>query len=276
MFSDIRLSEIHSDPEFNCRGDFSSIDVVDLMKDIQARTTETDSGLLQPIIVIPYDDVKRKETGKKYLLAAGYRRFMAFAALKRTTIPARIKESMTEIDARILNLSENLQRKELNILQEARAVSALQSKGMSRQDIAFRLGKSEGWVQVREMLLKLPKEIQSEAAMNIISQKQIRELYTHHKDGGTDAVLREAKKIKKARERGVTISVKKEKKSLKRMRTQAEMRAMSYRLYEMLGASLMTRVLMWGVGEVSDTEVETDIQAECDKLGVTYVMPIEE
>ena len=109
---------------------------------------------------------------------------------------------MSEVDARFMNLSENTQRTDLNILQEARALQRLYELGVPEPDVAERLGKSRGWVQIRFILLKLPEEIQEECAAGILTHKQIRDVYTHYRADGKDAAFEIVKKLKDAKLRG--------------------------------------------------------------------------
>ena len=150
----IPLTKILADDEFNCRGEINPIDVVDLAKDI-----ELHGGLIQPVIVMSLDSERKKKYPEKdYLLIVGYRRFISHRdILNWNNIEAVIEEKFTtELEARLANLSENLQRKNLDILQEAKAIKKLRMLGISRDEVAKRMVMSMGWVQIRFMLLDLP------------------------------------------------------------------------------------------------------------------------
>ena len=108
---DVLMSEIFSDDEFNCRGRIIPLDVLDLAKSIK------ETKLQQPIAVQPFKHPTNPNI--KYRIIAGHRRFMAFVVNKSTTIPAIIRDGLSELDARLLNLTENLKRQDLNMLQEA-------------------------------------------------------------------------------------------------------------------------------------------------------------
>ena len=150
---DIKVKEINSDSALNCRGDIAPIDVHGLAQDIK------ENGLMMPIIVMIYTDEEAKTHGKKYRLIAGFRRYAAHKLIKQELISASIREPMTEMDSRIFNLNENIQREDLNIKQEAKALKILKDLGMNRDEAARKLGKSPGWVQIRFMLLALPEVI---------------------------------------------------------------------------------------------------------------------
>lgn len=268
--SNIPLKEIHEDDNFNCRGKILPTDVIDLTKDIERQ------GLIQPIILAPYPEDKQKILGKKYRLIAGYRRYTAFKILQKVEIPAIIREDMVnDVDARFFNLQENLQRKNLNIMQEAISIEKLKEIGIGEYEAAERLGFSRGWVQVRYMLLELPKEVQAEVLAGSITQPQIRELYTMQNRAGPDACLRAAKDIKEARARGRVISINEDvKKDTKaRIRKRMEIFDMMDHMRETVGNGLWTRALAWAAGEINNLEFQESIKLVCEKLGKTYVPP---
>ena len=270
---EIPLEEIHADDDFNCRGKIIAIDVVDLVKDIERQ------GLIQPIVISPYGDERRTETGKKYRLIAGYRRYTAHVVLKRATVPSIVRADMiNDTDARILNLSENIQRKSLNILQEARAIEKLKMLGLTETHSAERLGKSRGWVQMRFMLLALPKEIQADVGLELITQTQIRELYSVFNRAGTEACYSAAKEIKQAKARGRTITVNPNltKPTAKRRRSRSEIFILMEHLQESgIGNGIWTRCLAWTAGEISDIELYVTLEEYAKTKGINYSKPVE-
>ena len=109
-------------------------------------------GLLQPILVRP------SEGG--YEIVAGERRWRAaiLAGLKR--IPSLV-QSMAEDRSLELALVENLQRRDLDPIEEARAFKILADKfGMTQEEISDRVGKSRPAVANALRLLKLPPDVQ--------------------------------------------------------------------------------------------------------------------
>lgn len=252
----IQMDEIHYDQVFNCRGQIIPMDVVELAKDIDA------NGLLQQIVVSEYPAEKQKETGKKYLLIAGYRRYTAHIVLKRDKIDCKILPAMSEADARFLNLSENTQRKDLNIMQEAHALKGLIDLGVTEESIAERLGKSRGWVQIRGILLKLPLDIQEECVAYKLIHKQIRDVYTHYLKEGRGAAEETVRKMKDAKIKGKK-SIRLQKKikpTAKRHRSRGEIFVMMDHIQESLGNGLHTRTLAWAAGEISDNELYLSIR----------------
>lgn len=269
---DLSPKEIYSDDDFNCRGPIAPMDVADLAKSIR------DKGLQFPISVQPAADVKGGlPAGYNYRIVAGHRRFKACCILEMKTVPSMIKVGLSEANARLLNLSENLDRKELNILQEARAIEALHNAGIPRDDVARQLGKSSSWVQVRYYLLRMPNEIQEEAAAGMINQFQIKQLYSLASD---EARFEAVKKIKDAKMKGEVVPQKLAPRKatsidVKRRRDRDEMFDMIEIIGKAVGYGLQTRALAWASGEISSKELFDDIKIEADKLGNDFFPPLE-
>jgi len=273
----VPMSEIHFDQDFNCRGEIIPMDVVDLAKDI------AQNGLLLPVLLSTYSAEQAASTGFKYLLIAGYRRFMAHKINKAVEIKSIIKPEMARVEAQLINLSENLQRKDLNILQEARAIKKLLENGLTEHQASERLGMSRGWVQIRFMLLKLPSDIQDECASGIMNQTQIRDVYTHFQYRGKDAAVEAVKLIKDAKiKSGKSIRLqktgsekRKEKEiNVKRQRSRQESFEMMSHMQDTIGNGLWTRTLAWVCGEISDLDLYISIKEHDKKFGEgQYIMP---
>lgn len=270
FIQEVPLEQIFPDEEFNSRGPIAPIDVVDLAKSIE------EEGLIQPVVICPLQEGdKRRSEGAKYLLVAGYRRFHAHRVLKRATIQAIVREEMDEVKCRILNLKENLDRKDLNILQEAKAISRLKELGVGEFAAAEHLNKSRGWVQVRYMLLELPEEIQQEASAGIIKQSDIRLIFSMP---DRESRLIAAKKIKESMVRGESkvearIKAQGKKKSDKKQRNKAEIMQMMEHMQDTIGNGIWTRALAWCCGEIPDYELFDSIKAQADGAGIEYAIP---
>lgn len=164
---EIPLDEIFHDEHFNCRGFIPPSDVIGLADEIM------ELGLLQPITLQPWDKVK----GKRYRIVCGHRREAAFQYNRAqkggpATIPSIVRPNLSETQALILNLGENLNRKELNFMQEARALQRLKDAGMTQTDTASTLKQTRPWVQVRFYALDLPIDIQDEIVAGYVSQRR--------------------------------------------------------------------------------------------------------
>lgn len=109
-------------------------------------------GVLQPIIVRPY--------AEGYQIIAGERRWRAAKAAGLEKVPVRVMAS-TETDAVALALIENLQREDLNPIEEARGYRHLITEHkMTQAELADRVSKSRSAVTNTLRLLDLPDEIQ--------------------------------------------------------------------------------------------------------------------
>lgn len=117
------------------------------IRDLAASIAEI--GLLSPIILCPRDG--------RYEIVSGDCRYQAFSSLGRDTIPAFVQD----LDAESVSISratENLQRKDLSIIEEARIYRTLHNDhNMSWDQIAKRTGKSPGNVKRRYDLLRMPE-----------------------------------------------------------------------------------------------------------------------
>ncbi len=112
-----------------------------------------ETGLINPITVRKHKNLAK---GKKdfYEVVAGECRFRAHRKLGRKTIPAIIKELNNE-QARAVIITENLQRKDLHPVEEARGIKGFMTMDWSVEEIAAHLGKSVSWVYRRAQLTHL-------------------------------------------------------------------------------------------------------------------------
>lgn len=112
-----------------------------------------EKGVLQPILLTPHNG--------NYMIIAGERRFLAAKKAQLTKIPAIIK-SFSEEEMLEIAVIENIQRKDLNPIEEAIAISQIIEKGSyTHEDIAKRLGKSRVYVTNVTRLLRLPMSIKT-------------------------------------------------------------------------------------------------------------------
>ncbi|MDR2977085.1 MAG: ParB/RepB/Spo0J family partition protein [Streptococcaceae bacterium] len=141
----LKLSEISRNP-YQPRIHFDKEKLDELAKSIKI------NGVLQPIIV-------RKSKVIGYELLAGERRFLASQIAGRSKIPAIIRE-YNDQQMQVLALLENLQRENLNPIEEAKSLSNLTEKsGLKHEEIAQIIGKSRAYVTNCIRLLQLPKEL---------------------------------------------------------------------------------------------------------------------
>ena len=128
-----------------------------------------ENGLLQPILVREYG-------AGRYQIIAGERRFRASKLAELTEIPAIILDKSDKEVAQIA-LIENLQREDLNPIEEAMAFKALKDEyDMTQEDLSFKLGKSRSAIANSIRLLDLPEEIVTMVAAKELSAGHARTL----------------------------------------------------------------------------------------------------
>lgn len=153
---DIELSKIKPN-SYQPRHEFSEESIRELA------TTLDKDGLLQPIIV--------REKGDEYEIVAGERRLRAAKHLDWEKIPA-IVNNMDDSQAASLALIENLQREDLNPIDEAQAYNNLMKlNNLTQTTLAQNIGKSQSYVANKLRLLKLTPKVQSYLASGEISPR---------------------------------------------------------------------------------------------------------
>lgn len=140
----------------------------DALSDLKASILE--HGILQPLVVI-------ESTKGKYELIAGERRLRASRALGLEKIPVVVRPHADEQKKLELALIENIQRQDLNAVEEARAYKALIEQFDLRQDdIAGRVGKARSTITNALRLLELEKDVLDALADGRISKSHARTL----------------------------------------------------------------------------------------------------
>jgi ParB family chromosome partitioning protein len=140
-------------------------------------------GVLQPLLV--------RRNGDGYELVAGERRWRAALRAGLKEIPAVVR-SVTDHQALELALVENLQREDLNPIEEARALRRLQEDfGFTQEEIADKVGRSRPAVANSMRLLLLPEEVQNEVSAGKISAGQARALLALERESLILAAARE-------------------------------------------------------------------------------------
>lgn len=270
MIHAIPLAEIYADNDFNCRANISPASVKDLAESI--RTT----GLLQPITIQPFTKVPPY----KYRVIMGYRRFHASRLIQAQTINCFIREGLTEEEAKIINLTENIHRRDLSLMEEALQVQYWLDKGWGHNDIKSKLKVSGGWLQIRLNLLALPDEVQKLVIQGYVNQEQIKDLYSHRDD--PEKMMALAMAIKSARQRGdksrirvnkVSLQEARKKASEAKVQSRTELFKMQDLIMDAIGPCLASRVLAWASGVITAGELMLDIQKAADDLGKKWRVP---
>ncbi len=108
-------------------------------------------GIIQPLLVRPY--------GSSYQIVAGERRWRAARMLGLSEVPVQIKE-LSDIETMQIALIENLQRENLNPVEEAKGYNELiENYNMTQEDVAKTVGRSRSAVANSMRLLSLPDDI---------------------------------------------------------------------------------------------------------------------
>lgn len=140
-------------------------------------------GVIQPIIV--------RNIGNKYEIIAGERRYKASAMAGLTTIPAIIR-NLDDKESSKVALLENLQRKNLNPIEEAKTYQKiLELDQMTQEELAKTMGKSQSAVANKLRLLALTPEVQDALLKEQISERHARALLNAPDPDTQKALLKE-------------------------------------------------------------------------------------
>lgn len=163
----LALTRIRPNP-FQPRREFSETDLAELRASLQA------SGMLQPVVVRP--------AGESFELISGERRFRAAVQLGWTEIPALVRDA-DERTMLTLALIENLQRTDLNAVEEARGYQRLQEEfQLTHQEISEAVGKERSTITNLLRVLTLPNDVQAlleQGQLTVGHAKALLALATH-------------------------------------------------------------------------------------------------
>jgi len=142
------------------------------------------NGLINAVTVRP----KGKS---KYELVAGERRLRAFRLLGRVTIPAKVRE-LTDEQVLDIMLAENLQRVDLNPIEEAHHLKRVLEVGkLTQTELGRRVGKSQEWVSQRLRLAEAPRVLQDMIICRQISPWSAIEVLAWKDTEHYDAIMHE-------------------------------------------------------------------------------------
>ncbi|MBQ9430173.1 MAG: ParB/RepB/Spo0J family partition protein [Kiritimatiellae bacterium] len=153
---DIPAAEIFRSP-FQPRQDFSPESIRELAESIRS------NGLIQPLIC-------RKNEDNRYELIAGERRLRAAIELGMTKVPVILREVKDDRQAAEMAIIENVQREDLNIIEEAEAYRNLTDNyNYTQQEVADRVGRSRSAIANVMRLLDLEEEVRQLVAQGALS-----------------------------------------------------------------------------------------------------------
>lgn len=175
----IEINKIKVNPD-QPRATFSPEKINELAKSIK------ENGLIQPLVV--------RAVGKdQYQIIAGERRYRACKEAKITKIPCIVKAVDSNV-VDMLALVENIQREDLNVIEEARAYkNILTNYDLSQTELARKIGKSQATIANRIRLLSLGEDVKVALKGNQITERHARALLKLNKEGQV-VVLRQVLK----------------------------------------------------------------------------------
>ena len=159
----IPIGQINPNP-YQPRKVFNEASIEELARSVR------EHGIVQPLVVTRTAD-------SRYRLIAGERRLRAAQRAGLQTVPAVIKELMKEGDALQIALIENIQREDLNPIEEAGAYHQLHAEfGLTQEEISRRVGKERSTVANFLRLLRLPDTVKKLLASGQLSMGHARAL----------------------------------------------------------------------------------------------------
>ncbi len=157
----INIKEIKPNP-YQPRIEFDKEKLNELASSIKER------GIITPILLRKVND--------HYEIVAGERRFRAAQICKLEEVPA-IVEKFNDQDMAEIALIENIQREDLNAMEEALAYSNLmKTSNLTQEELAFKIGKTRPYIANTLRLLVLPKEVQEMISNNSLAPAAARTL----------------------------------------------------------------------------------------------------
>ena len=215
--SSIILSKIKPNPN-QPRKNFEDKSLKQLAQSIKEK------GLISPITVRKLDN--------KYIIVAGERRFRAHKLLKKKRILAYIIDANSNKDIMYMALIENIQREDLNPIEEAKGYKYLKDNLKSSiTDIAKTVGKSRPAVSNALRLLKLPNEIQESILKGEINAGQARAILQRKTSQGMIALW-----VKLLKEK---ISVRKTEKLASKRKVSPQLQNIQNKLTRLIGEKVI-------------------------------------
>ncbi|PYQ35617.1 MAG: chromosome partitioning protein ParB [Acidobacteria bacterium] len=159
----IPITQITPNP-YQPRKAFNEASIEELARSVR------EHGIVQPIVVT-------RTSGSHYRLIAGERRLRAAQRAGLQTVPAVIKELLKEGDSLQIALIENIQREDLNPIEEAGAYHQLHDEfGLTQEEISRRVGKERSTVANFLRLLRLPDSVKELLAAGQLTMGHARAL----------------------------------------------------------------------------------------------------
>ena len=220
-------------------------------------------GVFQPIIV--------KKSIKGYEIIAGERRFRASKMAGKDTIPAIVRDFSDE-EMMEIALLENLQREDLNAIEEALAYKALQEKlGITQEELAKKVGKSRSHITNMLGLLRLPEEVKEMVSDNKLSMGHARMLSkledTNQIKEMASQIITEGLSVREVENLGDNPTIEKKNKIIRKEKKES----FEYKYAEnLLRDTLDTKV------KISDKKIEIHFTSTADLNRILEVLNVKE
>ena len=229
----IPLKDIRTNP-YQPRKSFSQEKINELAASIK------ENGIIQPIIL-------RKSSLFGYEILAGERRFRAAKIAGLENIPALIKD-LSDDDMMKHAIIENLQREDLNPIEEAESYQHLIEKGLTHEEIARIMGKSRPYISNLVRLLQLPAFMMDAVKEEMISQGHARLLIPLKKEEQVfwlDRIIQDNLSV-----RALELSLQKKKKSKNRKNKEIFSHSEEERLKKILGLNVSIQLKNSSKGKI--------------------------
>ncbi len=200
-------------------------------------------GVLQPLVVSKIEEEEENGMTVSYELIAGERRLLASRMVGLRTVPAIIRRVGIPREKLELAVIENIQRENLNPIEEARAYARLQDEfNLTQREIASRLGKSREVIANALRLLNLPGEAQDALSAGRLNESQARLLMAIEDIGNQkqmlDEILSSNLSVREIRRRLNNINKEPSSSSKPEFHADPEIIAVKERLEELLGTKV--------------------------------------
>ncbi len=248
----VPLFQIWVNDDFNCRQSITKESIEELAKSIKQE------GLICPIVVQPTEELLDAPEGFRWRLVCGFRRYTACKHLGWETISVVVRKNLSIRDAQMINLNENLARKELNILEEALILEKLFPVYRTISSISKELNQSEYWINTRRKLLLLSPFIQKAAASGRLSAADL-QVIQHALD--PDDIAREILNASRDRKKYKIIFKGKHRKS------KTEVKELIVKMLDEGFHPNLLRFIAWTIGEVDDKALKDSLEWLRDRKG---------
>jgi ParB family chromosome partitioning protein len=247
----LAIEEIHPD-KAQPRRHFDEAHIAELAESIKQK------GVLQPVLV--------RRAGEGYVLIAGERRWRASQRAGLRELPALVKE-VTEREAFELALIENIQREDLNPVEEAEAYQRLiADHGLTQEELAQRVGKDRSTIANSLRLLRLPDSIKHAVISSSLSMGHARALLGLSDEGdlkrAADKVMAENLSVRAVEQLVQRLKSKRGGTTKGAREASAQLKHLTEKLQRKLG----TRVELKDRGNAGTVEIHYTSHADLDRI----------